>query len=103
MTISQDETYITRCGICKEAITIIARRPPVCKNCKTNLAYLARNIQCSDLKINNLKLRLISLSILKNSPSMSLSKVLRQAIKVVSTNKTAASLINQANLNQQGS
>ena len=81
------ETKCNKCGICKSLITQTIGHPNVCKNCKTNLAYLARNFHQPDKKLPNLKLRLIALTILQSSPKMSLSEALRQAIKISKSGK----------------
>lgn len=80
--LSPIETYITRCSICKDAITIIAGRPTICKNCKTNLAYIARNIHQPDKKLSNLRLRFLALTIVKANRKIKLSEALRQAIQI---------------------
>lgn len=79
------ETCITRCSICKAAITIIVGRPTVCKNCKTNLAYLARNAHQPERKLSNLRIRFLALIILRDNKQISLSESLRKAIQL---NKT---------------
>lgn len=79
------ETYITRCSICKDKITIIVGRPTICKNCKTNLAYLTRNSHNPDRKLNNLRIRFLALTIIKENKKIRLSDALRQAIQMKQT------------------
>ena len=88
----QPETKFNSCGICKNLMTQIIGRNNVCTNCKTNLAYLARNFHQPDKKLPNLKLRLLALTILQSSPKMSLSEALRQAIKISKTSKVPENL-----------
>lgn len=78
-------TINSHCSICKTKIKIIARRPNVCKNCKTNLAYIARNHQHSATKLNNLKIRLVALTSIRNDPKIGVTEALRKAINYINS------------------
>ena len=74
------EQINTYCSICHKAINIIKGRPTWCKNCKTNIAFIERNYQAPEQKLYNLKIRFLTLTIIKNNPKIGVSKALRQAI-----------------------
>lgn len=72
----------TRCYLCNEVMPLIPGRPKVCKNCKTNLAYLDRNSHQAERKLSNLHIRFLALTILKDNLKISITEALRRAIQL---------------------
>ena len=72
----------TRCYLCKEVITITSDRPKICTNCKTVLAYLARNSYQADSKLAELKIRILALTAISKNPKISITDALRTALQI---------------------
>lgn len=75
------ETVTTYCGICRQRITIIKGYSNICQACDANRQYLARNHNMPQGKIDNIRLRIDALSLIKDNPDLTNAAALRQAIK----------------------
>lgn len=78
---NDSETITTLCGICRQRITIIKGYSNICPVCDANRQYLARNNHMPQTKLDNLKLRVEALSLIKANPDLTNAAALRQALK----------------------